>query len=155
MGYWKDFYQQNMMIRKLYWPREFFNPANHYRTAKYRWQRAERGWSERDTWFGGEHIAEVALGIIKYLDEVQHMVDFSPETWEFNFPEDYGYKSIGEVAQDIDNYIYWQEHQYSEPLYSEYVKNHGETSWQIEYQLYNDYKNAMHFVAENIGGLWW
>lgn len=157
MGLLKDFYQHNLTIRKLYWPREILNLANWGRIIKWRRQRMERGWSDRDTWGGGEYIASVAYGILMYLQYEQHMVDVNSDddVWKFNFPDDYGYKSLGEVAQDIDNYIYWQENQYSEPLYSEFVKDHGETSWEMEYQLYSDYKNAMHFVAENIGGLWW
>jgi len=153
MSYIKDFREQNLHVRKLYWFQELVNPMNYIRTARYRHQRAERGWSDRDTWGGGEHLAEVAAGILDYLDNVQNVVDWDAY-FKNNYEENYGYASLTEVAQDITNYLAWEEESFSEPIYEEY-KDHNETRWAIEWQLYNDYKNAMHFVAENIGGLWW
>ena len=155
MNLFRDFYRHNLTIRKRYWAREILNPYNWGRIIKWRRQRINRGWSDRDTWGGGEHIASVALGVIKYLYEVQHMVDYeSKEAWDFNFENQYGYNNLGEVARDLDNYLWWEENSFSSPLWEEY-KDHNETRWAIEYQLYQDYKNAMHFVADNIGGLWW
>ena len=153
MSYAKDFRQQHLTARWQYAMKELFNPANYYRTARWRHQRAERGWSDRDTWGGGEHITEITAGILNYLDNVQNVVDWDAY-FEHNYEENYGYSSLTEVATDINNYLAWQEEQFSEPLWSEF-KNDRETAWAIEWQLYNDYKNAMHFVAENIGGLWW
>lgn len=151
MGLLKDFYQHELTIRKRYWFREIFNPFNWKRNIQYRHQRAERGWSTRDTWGGGEYLAGVAEGILRYLDREQNPIDWEHYFRE-NYPNNYGYTSITEVADDIELYLWWQEEQYEDPLYSEL---NSDDRWAIEIQLYSQLQNAMHFTAENIGHLWW
>ena len=129
------------------------NPANWWLEFKYDNQRKNRGWSDRDTWGGGEYISEITYGILNYLENVQNVLDWE-HYFNTNYNDNYGYKSLSEVAQDIDNYLAWEQISFSEPILTEY-KNHFETRLAIEHQLYSDYKNAMHFVAENIGALWW
>lgn len=153
MGLFRDFKNYNLYSNKKSWPKEIFNPANWRRAIQWRHQRAERGWSDRDTWGGGEHIASVAHGILIYLDNVQNVLDWD-EYFKVNYDVSYGYTSLREVAQDIDNYLAWEELSFSEPILSQF-KDDNETRWAIENQLYENYKDAMHFVAENIGGLWW
>jgi len=152
MSVLRDFHEQHLHIVKRYWPREIFNPFNWIRTIKWRHQRAERGWSDRDTWGGGEYIAGISAGILNYLQSEKGHVDWD-EYFNFNYPENLGYTSLNEVAQDIDNYLAWEEDSFSDPIYS-MLKDENETRWAIEFQLYEDYRNAMHFVAENIGQLW-
>lgn len=152
MSLLKDFWSLNMRVRKRYWLREFFNPANWARQIKWRHQRAERGWSDKDTWGGGEYIAEVSAGILNSLQSDKGHVDWE-EYFRWNYPENFGYTSLNEVAQDINNYLVWEEESFSSPIYGEY-KDDYETRWAIEYQLYESYREAMHFVAENIGQLW-
>lgn len=132
---------------------ELLDPRNWLAEFRYDRQRKKRGWSDRDTWGGGEYISEITYGILNYLENVQNILDWE-HYFNANYNDTYGYKSLSEVAQDIDNYLAWEQLSLSEPILKEY-KNHVETRWAIEYQLYNDYKNAMHFVAENIGALWW
>ena len=61
---------------------------------------------------------------------------------------------MNEVAQDLENWLDWEEMSYSDPVY-QLVADDFDTRMAIEIQLYDDYKNAMKFVAENIGALWW
>lgn len=148
----QDFKDQHLTIRKLYWPREILKPSNWRDTVKWRKQRAVRGWSERDTWGGGEYLASVAEGILRYLEREQNPID-----WKYYFQENYtgieqyGYHSLTDVADDIELYIYWQEHQYDD----EYDDMRNDDKWAIDFQLYTQLQNAMHFVAENLGHLWW
>jgi hypothetical protein len=153
MSLLKDFREQNLSIRKLYWPRELVNPANWGRAVKWRNQRTERGWSDRDTWGGGEHIASVSAGILRELGKEKNIVDWD---WYFrnNAWETLGYKNLNEVAQDIENWLAWEEMSFDEPIY-EWLDKDNDTRWAIEHQLYEDYRQAMVFVAKNIGGLWW
>lgn len=149
MSILKDFHQQHLHVRKTYWPREIFNLSNWARTLKWRRQRMERGWSDRDTWAGGEHIVEVTAGILRYLETT--IIDW-PAYFEMNYEDNYGYTSLSEVAQDLDNYIYFEERQYEDAIYKEFDM---ETRWAIQIQLYSQAEDAMVFVAKNIGGLWW
>tara|TARA_B100001245_G_C22893491_1_gene430706 strand:- start:4535 stop:4999 length:465 start_codon:yes stop_codon:yes gene_type:complete len=149
-----DFYKHNVNgLRLRYKILEFLNLKEWVREARYRKQRINRGWSDRDAWGGGEHIAEVSAGILRELNKEQNIVDWD---WYFreNEWETFGYKNLDEVAQDIENYLDWELLSYSEPLYSQFGRDY-ETRWQIEIQLYEDYRQAMRFVAENIGALWW
>lgn len=150
MGLLKDFYRNELTIRKRYWPREIINPRNWTRNIRYRHQRAERGWSDRDTWGGGEYLASVAAGILNYLELEQNPID-----WEFYFKENYtgtnGYHTLTEVAEDIELYMWWEEYGYADEYDDLDIDDHIA----INQQLYSQLQNAMHFVAENIGHLWW
>lgn len=133
---------------------ELLSVKNWWYEFKYDRQRKQRGWSDKDTWAGGEHIASVCSGILEYLQSEKTIVDWEAY-FEMNFEDNYGYSSLNEVAKDIDNYLAWQEESFSSPIWDELGSDDYETRLAVEYQLYADYKNAMHFVAENIGGLWW
>lgn len=131
---------------------ELFKPKRWIREFQYRSQRINRGWSDRDAWNGGEHIAEVAAGILRELGDEKNIVDWD---WYFrnNEWETLGYKDLNEVAQDIENWLYWQEHEFDDEIYQRF--DDFDTRFAIEIQLYEDYKIGMRFVAENIGALWW
>lgn len=130
----------------------FLRPSTWLDNIKYRRQRANRGWSDRDTWNGGEYLMEIASGVLNKLGDEKSHIDWD-EYFSSNYDTSFGYKSLNEVAQDLDNYLAWQEKLFSEPIYSQF-KGDYETQWAIEYQLHQDAMNAMHFVAENISGLW-
>lgn len=142
---WRDEYRLRYKIKSS------LNPFVWKREIRYRNQRINRGWSERDAWGGGEHIAEVSAGILRELGDEKNIVDWD---WYFreNQWETLGYKNLNEVAQDIENYLYWQEHELDDEIYKRFDID---TRFAIEFQLYEDYKNGMRFVAENIGALWW
>lgn len=150
MGYIKDFYYHNLTIRKRYWPREILDPRNWKNVFQFRRQRANRGYADRDAWGGGEHIAEVAAGILRTLDGKKNFIDWD-EWFRMNYPDNYGYESLAEVANDIENYLWWEEHEFDD----QYDDMDHDTKWAIEIQLFSQNQNALHFVAENIGGLWW
>lgn len=139
-------------MRFPYYMREILNPANWWREYKYDRQRKKRGWSDKDTWGGGEYIAGVTEGILRFLDRKQNPID-----WEFYFRanykeiEKYGYTSLTEIADDIELYLWWEVHQYDD----EYDNISHEDKWAIDMQLYSQLQNAMHFIAENIGMIWW
>ena len=42
----------------------FFSPKVWLRLHKWRKQRADRGWSDRDTWGAGEHIAQMTAEML-------------------------------------------------------------------------------------------
>lgn len=151
MSYLKDFRQHHLTIRKRYWLRELLNPFNYRSTWRHRRERIAKGWSRRDAWNGGEHIAEVAMGILRELGAEQNPIDWD-EYFRMNYPDNYGYNTLGEVADDLQLYLDWDIIQYEEPLYSELDTD---TRIAIDIQVYEQAKNAMHFVAQNIGHLWW
>lgn len=150
MGYIEDFYRFNLGVRKRYWLKEFLTPRNYSSVIKYRHQRAERGWSDRDTWGGGEHIAMVTAGILHYLEREQNPIDWD-EYFRTNYPNNYGYSSLTEVADDIDLYLWWEVEQWSD----EYDSLSHDDRLAITIQIYSQLENAMHFVAANILHLWW
>lgn len=127
--------------------KEFLSPRAWLGLIKHKRQRVRQGWSGRDTWGGGEHIMEITGGILRFIEE-QGVVDWD-HYFEANYEDNYGYSSLSEVADDLENYLYFQEHLFEDEEID------SDTRWAIEYQLYEQAKNAMHFVAANIGGLWW
>ena len=131
---------------------ELLKPGNWIAEFKYDKQRAKRGWSDRDVWGGGEYIMEVSAGILRCLDGEKGHTDWDGY-FAAGFGENYGYTSLGEVAQDLENYLDFEMLSFTDPIYSQ-LKGDNETRWAIENQLYENAKDAMHFVAENIGGLW-
>lgn len=135
--------------RLQYGLRELMKPKNWQYEFKWRNQRIKRGWSSRDAWSGGEHIMEVTVGILRELETT--FIDWDAY-FEMNYQDNLGYKSLSEVADDIDNWIYWQEHSYEDEIYKKYDID---TRIQIEIQLYSQAQDGMSFVARNIGGLWW
>lgn len=150
MGLLKQRINDSKHYRFPYNAKEFFSPRDWFRQIKHNRQRKDRGWSDRDTWGGGEYIMTVTVGVLHFLENEQNVLDWD-EYFASNYVENYGYTSLSEVADDIDNYLYFQENSHSE----EYDYIDSRTQFDIEYALYEQAKHAMKFVAENIGGLWW
>jgi hypothetical protein len=151
MSYIKDFYEWNLTIRKRYWPRELLRLRNYTNLFKWRRQRINRGWSDRDTWGGGEYIAEVCAGILYSLDD-DKVTDWE-EYFSLNYEENYGYTSLEQVADDLQTYIDWQVIQYQEPYWTE-LKDDIHLRISLDVATYENAKHAMMFVAQNLGGLW-
>lgn len=86
---------------------------------------------------------EICAGILR---SVEPSGDYK-EMIKMGWWESCGYNSLSEVAQDLENYLYFSERSYL----SEYDMD---TRIAIEQQLYSEAKDAMYFIAENIGGIW-
>jgi len=168
----KDIKEQNG-TRK----RELVNPKNWQRAIKWRHQRAERGYSDRDTWNGGDYILEVTSGVLKKLGDEKSHIDWD-EYFNNNY-KTYGYKSLEEVAADIDSFLEYDDVSWAialdfklksksikrdDGLY-EYVNDNTPDEnrrirlaikkYHEEYdRRYRKMKNAMIFVALNAPGLW-
>lgn len=153
MGYIKEFYEFNLTVRKRYWLHELLKPRNYIDVIRFRRQRANRGYADRDAWGGGEYIAEVAAGILRILSDEKNPVDWD-EYFKNNYYETYGYNNLNEVTDDLQLYVEWDELQFG-PLYKEIEALGGDARWAMEWQVYSQAKIAMHFVAANLGGLWW
>lgn len=173
----KDFKQQNLHLRKRYWLRESLNANNWKRVIIARKQRAERGWADRDVWNGGDHILRVTSGILKELGGEKSHVD-----WDDYFKTNYqtrGYNNLLEVANDIDNYLAFQDHSWIDDLdfelktsskklgdgsYEMISLNNPDEQRRIQVVLRNHHdqhnehyrkmKNAMIFVSINAPHLW-
>lgn len=158
--------------------RELLTPANWYREFRWVSQRKKRGWSDRDSWNGGEYILEVVSGILKKLGDEKSHVDWD-EYFKTNYPNNQGYKNLAQVAKDLDDYLAFDQYGWSKTLgfeiksswkplpngCSEYVnENSPEENRQIKAAIeaghkewerrYKRAKKAMTFVAVNFPGLW-
>lgn len=157
--------------------REKLNPRELHRELRWSRQRKARGWSDRDSWNGGEYILEVVSGILKKLGEDSH-VDWDAY-FKTNYPNNKGYKSLNEVAKDIDDYLAFDEYAWGDNLGFEITHeikplSNGASEWvntntpeenrQIKKAIeksrkdwdreYKKAKRAMTFVATNFHGLW-
>jgi hypothetical protein len=158
--------------------RALLNPANWWREFRWDRQRKQRGWSDRDTWGGGEYILEVVSGVLKKLGDKHSHIDWD-QYFITNYPNNMGYESLAEVAADIDSYLAFDRSNWidtlgfevkhgskelpngnsemislntpeEERLISTAVKNY-QKQWKLEYKKA---KRAMVFVAVNFPHLW-
>ena len=83
----------------------FFSPKVWLRLHKWRKQRADRGWSDRDTWGAGEHIAQMTAEMLQYLNDETY-VDW-PEWFRLNVKEEGkgAYEDLQTVIDDINGYL--------------------------------------------------
>jgi len=116
MGLLKDFYTWELAGKlKRRWFKEIINPFNWQRNIKYRHQRLERGWSDRDTWDGGSYILSVTSGVLKKLGDDKSHIDWR-EYFKHNYPKNCGYKNLNQVAKDIDRYLEFDEYAWGDSL---------------------------------------
>lgn len=158
--------------------RELLNLANWQREFKFDRQRKQRGWSDRDSWNGGDFILEVVSGILNKLGDEKSHVDWD-EYFNTNYPNNQGYKNLNQVAKDIDDYISFEEDSWPDRLDFE-IRNDWKKLPNGNFQLvplntpeeerkikaaiaashkewekrYKKAKKAMVFVAVNFPGLW-
>ena len=111
MSLLKDWKEDNEGYRVQTRVAHFFDPREWLRLQKYRTQRADRGWSDRDMWGMGEHLAEITAEMLAELDKGH--TDW-PMWFDLNVREEGkgAYKSLQSVIDDINNYL-----------------NHEKTSW--------------------------
>lgn len=105
MSLLKDWVEDNKDFRFTYKIKALFNVTEWSRLHQRRKQRADRGWSYRDTWGAGEHIAQMTAEMLQCLLDKGH-VDW--DIWfDMNVKEDTknSYKNLQEVIDDITAYL--------------------------------------------------
>lgn len=155
---------------------ELLKPSNWLEQRKYRIQRLQRGWADRDTWGGGEYILGVTSGILRKLDDEKNPIDWD-QYFETNFQKINGYKNLTEVADDIDQFLAFIETDWADSLGFELPPGHVDDDgfWRSGTTPQQDKKiraaikkhsvagkksaakatKAMKFVADNHLSLWW
>ena len=103
MSIFKDWRDETDGTVFTYKVRSFLNLKIWYKLSKWRRQRADRGWSDRDTWGAGEHIAKMTAEMLQYLNDNTY-VDW-PEWFDLNVKEKNGYKNLQAVIDDINQYL--------------------------------------------------
>lgn len=162
--------------------RSFFDPKLWLRLAKWRRQRANRGWSDRDTWGAGDHIAEMTAQMLQYLVD-NGMCDWD-KWFEYNVKQKGSYKDLQSVINDINQYIEFTKASWADDLTCEgnmldkdddghvtlnttwrYKKNGRKLSEQQitgrikswskkEATSYKRAQKAMQFFGRNFAGFW-
>ncbi len=116
MGLLKDWKEDNAGYRFQTQVTHFFDPREWLRLQKWRTQRANRGWSDRDTWGAGDHIARMTAEMLTRLRDKTY-VDW--EHWfEYNVKEEGKnvYKNLTEIIDDITAYLDFTETSWADGL---------------------------------------
>lgn len=112
MSIYKDWVKDNSGTTLSYKIKSFFNLKKWLELHKWRNQRADRGWSDRDAWSTGEHIAKMTADMLKFLEDEKN------DDWiELNLKEDGNYNSLQPVIDDINNYLEYQKTGWCDDLY--------------------------------------
>lgn len=116
MGLIKDWAEDTEGYRFSYRVRSLFDLSLWLRLHKWRKQRANRGWSDRDTWGAGDHIAKMTAEMLQHLNDNTY-VDW-PEWFNLNVKEKGrgAYKNLQEVIDDINTYLQFTETGWSDGL---------------------------------------
>lgn len=114
MGIYKDWRQDNEGSTLLYKIKSFFNIKDWLMLHKYRKQRADRGWSDRDIWGAGEHIAQMTAEMLQYLND-KYYCNW-PDWFKLNILKPGGYKNLQQVIDDINNYLEYQKTSWTDDL---------------------------------------
>lgn len=120
---------------------------NHVRWAR---QRVSRGWSDRDTWSGGDYIVEVSAGILRHLNSEKGHIDWVAYM-AANYGDSFGYKDLNDVADDLELYLDWQVIRTSMRLEQGFS---FEDILAIDVQVHSQATDAMRFIAENFASIW-
>ncbi len=83
----------------------FIDPREWLQLHKWRKQRADRGWSDRDTWGAGDHIARMTAEMLQHLND--HSYCDWPQWFKLNVEEKgrSTYGSLQAVVDDITKYL--------------------------------------------------
>ena len=150
------------------------SPSLWIRLHKYRVQRANRGWSDRDMWGMGDHLARVTADMLKDLKE--GMTSW-PEWFKYNVGEEGkgAYTDLQQVIDDIEGYLDWSETSWTDDLdYAEGNTGKYSISWskkgkkiteaEITHRInkhtkegaqkYKKARKAMGFFGRNFGSFW-
>jgi hypothetical protein len=108
----KDVYENSRDYTLRYRVITLLSPREWLRHHKWRKQRANRGWSDRDTWGAGDHIAKITAEMLNHLNK--HSMVSWPDWFDMNVKEEgkNAYRDLQSVIDDINNYLV-----------------HSETSW--------------------------
>jgi hypothetical protein len=116
VGLLKDWKEDNSGYRFQTQVAHFFDPREWLRLQKWRTQRANRGWSDRDTWGAGDHIARMTAEMLTRLRDHTY-VDW--DAWfDLNVKEEGKnvYKNLTEVIEDITKYLDFEETSWADGL---------------------------------------
>lgn len=118
MSIFKDWYEDNknyLIKRRLLY---LVSPEVWLRLHRWRKQRANRGWSDRDVWNAGDHIAKITAEMLQDLND--HSYCDWPEWFKLNVKEEGkgAYKNLQQVINDINNYLEFAETTWGEDLTS-------------------------------------
>lgn len=143
MSIFKDFRKDTEGYRFRRQLKESINPQTWLRLHNWRKQRADRGWSDRDTWGAGDHIALITAEILQHLNDHSY-VDW-PEWFKLNVKENGkgAYANLQDVINDITEYL-----------------NFTETSWADGLDTRNDeldkiFKKREDHMYEYVGPEWY
>ncbi len=105
MGLLKDWREDNEGIRFRYKIIQLFSPKEWFRLHKWRKQRADRGWSDRDTWGAGEYIVQITAEMLQRLNDNAY-TDW-PEWFKLYVKEEKSgsYNDLQSVIDDMNQYI--------------------------------------------------
>lgn len=159
--------------------REALSMRNWRGEFKHAKQRKERGWSDRDCWNAYHHLGNVTAGMLRNLDGVQNVLDWD-EYFASNYKTVGDYKNLGEVAQDIENYVNFDETGWADNLgfelkhsfkrveggKTEFVSENTKKEQALirkaikehrkqEIALAKKAEKAFIFVGKNLRALWW
>lgn len=116
MGIIKDFRSDHTGYTFKYRVKDALSPNVWFRLHKYRKQRADRGWSDRDMWGMGEHVAQITAEMLTSLRDGN--TDWE---WWFKMNGEQGkaaYKNIDDVINDINNYLEFSKTSWADDLTS-------------------------------------
>ena len=173
MSILKDFREDHDGMYFRYKITAFLNPKTWYRLHKYRKQRCNRGWSDRDAWAAGEHIARMTAEMLQYLND-KGVVDW--DRW-FKDNNNLVYDNLQSIIDDINNWLNHQTTSWAddlalakftkdEPLETNWVDKDGNNltekditrlikKWSKEdIELYKEATKAMKFFADNFASFW-
>lgn len=180
MGILKDWVEDNACYRLNIYILYFFSPKVWFRLHKYRKQRADRGWSDRDVWGAGEHIAKMTAEILQRLND-NAIADWT--AWfENNIQSKSGYKDLQSVIDDINNYLEhektswadgldidynkkksaghdlssgrWVDKATREPISEQQIRERTKKWRDEEMRLYKKAQSAMQFFGKNFASFW-
>lgn len=116
MGLVRDWTEDTEGYRFSYRVRCFFNPTIWLRLHKWRMQRANRGWSDRDTWGAGDHIAQMTAEMLQHLND--HSYCDWPEWFKLNVKEGGkgAYQNLQTVIDDINTYLEFEKTSWADGL---------------------------------------
>lgn len=116
MSIFKDYKEDVAGYRLRYKLKTTVSPTTWLRLHKWRKQRANRGWSDRDTWGAGDHIAQMTAEMLQHLHDRAY-TDW-PEWFKLNVKEEgkNAYTNLPQVIKDITAYLDFTETTWADGL---------------------------------------
>lgn len=176
MGILKDWIEDNKDYTLRAKVGYFFSPKVWLQLHRWRKQRLERGWSDRDAWGAGDHIARMTAEMLQHLQDKGY-TDW-PEWFKLNVQEEGrgAYNDLQTVINDINNYLDFSETCWSDGLDSvnkktgkysvSWIDENGHVlseatitnrinkHWKEHMRLYNKAKKAMGFFSRHFTQFW-